>query len=69
MEFCLIGQNNVWKGLARGLWAYQNAMHSGKGQGKNIFSDLCLAEAGGTILRDSSCHTVPAWLGKDCRSA
>lgn len=40
MRFCLIGQNNVWKGLARGLWVYQNAMHSGKRQGKNIFSDL-----------------------------
>ena len=57
------------KGLARGLWVYQNAMRSGKGQGKNLFSDLRLAEDGGTILSETSCHTTPAWLGRDCRRA
>lgn len=57
------------KGLARGLWVYQNAMCSGKRQGKDLFSDVWLAEDGGTISSETLRHTIPAWLGSDCRRA
>jgi len=44
-------------------------MRSGKRQGRNLFSDLWLAEDDGTILSETSCHTIPAWLGRDWRRA